>query len=501
YYSKGDFEKAISYFTVAFELTQKSEINRIFALNILLLIQALVENNLEHRTEEYLNYLKKSSEELKEYRSARVAYEISKAIILKSQKRLKDISDAKEILLNVIKEAKTTKYLLTFAIIHLCDILILELDFLHSEELFQQIKDMITELLEQAKSQKLFNLLVQLYLLEAQVKLIELDFESSKKFLLKAQKLAEDKGLRQLAIQSSRFHDEIIMKYSGVRKAIDAKKVSFQERIQSSRIKLLIEQIIKRRQADEEVTAEQPVLLLIFDKENELLYSYQFCEDYVESTFINKVREINNSLGEGISLQRFGFNEFNVILNTESSLNFYYIFKGFSYIASLKLEIFIETLKAFQNVWIQLSTGNMNLIQSKGFILNSILNELYEFKERGESSLMIEEPTEERESDTYYNFLNTELPQKLQEFKIILNPVRLALIKILYQNFKMQASELKNLLGISWGAWSSHIQALEKAGIIESKRVFIEQKPRVVISLKSEGSSQYISLKKVLLAI
>lgn len=497
-YSKGDAEKAINHFIEAYKLTQQTEINHSFALNILLLIQVLMENNLEEKTEEYLTYLKQSIDNLKDYQSAKVAYSIAQAIVLKSHKDLKDISDAKQLLTDVIDEGNATKYLLTSATLHLCDILIFELDLFHSEELFLQIKEIIKNLALQAETQKLFNLLVQLDLLNSQIALIDLDFDSTKSFLLKAQKLAEEKGLRKLAIQASRLHDNMLIKYSDVQIAIK-KKTSLKERIQSSQLSSLMEQIIKRKSSDEEAKAEQPVFFLILDNNDEPLYTFRFLDTELELDLMKELLQLNESLSEGLNIERFSFHDYNVIINTDSSLKFYYVFKGQSFTASLKLEIFIDTLKAFQNVWIQLSTGNMNLLQTKEFIINNIVNELYEPTRTIESSLKEVSSEPEAIEDFYVSI--SELPKKLQEFKIILNPVRLALVKILYQNFKMPASELRELVGISWGSWSTHIQTLEKAGIIESKRVFIDQKPRVVVSLKSEGSDQYIKLKKALLTI
>ena len=61
------------------------------------------------------------------------------------------------------------------------------------------------------------------------------------------------------------------------------------------------------------------------------------------------------------------------------------------------------------------------------------------------------EITELKEEDPFYVSIS-ELPKKLVKFKIFLNPIRLALVKILHQNFKMLTSDLRELVGISWGS-------------------------------------------------
>ncbi|OLS20053.1 MAG: hypothetical protein HeimC2_39080 [Candidatus Heimdallarchaeota archaeon LC_2] len=92
----------------------------------------------------------------------------------------------------------------------------------------------------------------------------------------------------------------------------------------------------------------------------------------------------------------------------------------------------------------------------------------------------------------------TPIPDAIFDFKFLLHPVRLALMKILVENPIPTASELKLRLNLSWGEFTNHLNALEKKGLISLKNQFIDGMTKRVVQIESEGISQYEKLIETL---
>ncbi|OLS19654.1 MAG: hypothetical protein HeimC2_40560 [Candidatus Heimdallarchaeota archaeon LC_2] len=82
--------------------------------------------------------------------------------------------------------------------------------------------------------------------------------------------------------------------------------------------------------------------------------------------------------------------------------------------------------------------------------------------------------------------------QELSEFELLLNPVRLAIVDLLYQNDYYQSAKIRKFLNISWGKFAPHLDKVEKAGFITIKEEFFDAKPRKVVYLEHKGRSHYI---------
>ena len=90
------------------------------------------------------------------------------------------------------------------------------------------------------------------------------------------------------------------------------------------------------------------------------------------------------------------------------------------------------------------------------------------------------------------------VPDKLLAFSFILNPIRLAILRILYEFHNYVSSEMRKTLNVSWGAYTSHLSALLEEGLIFSQDEFIEAKTLKVLYLEEKGRKGYLGLKNVL---
>jgi DNA-binding HxlR family transcriptional regulator len=85
-----------------------------------------------------------------------------------------------------------------------------------------------------------------------------------------------------------------------------------------------------------------------------------------------------------------------------------------------------------------------------------------------------------------------------QEFE---SRVRLGIMSILIVNAKVEFKEFKELLELTDGNLSSHLNALERAGYLQVKKQFINRKPNTTYSITKHGKKSFEDHLKMLEAI
>ncbi|MCH8907341.1 MAG: transcriptional regulator [Candidatus Heimdallarchaeota archaeon] len=91
------------------------------------------------------------------------------------------------------------------------------------------------------------------------------------------------------------------------------------------------------------------------------------------------------------------------------------------------------------------------------------------------------------------------ITQELSQFGLLLNPVRLAIMDLLYQHDHYQSAQIRKFLNISWGKFAPHLDKLEKEGFITIKDEFIDSKPRKIVYLEVKGRSHYLEFQQKML--
>ncbi|MHA2252514.1 MAG: NosD domain-containing protein [Candidatus Kariarchaeaceae archaeon] len=90
------------------------------------------------------------------------------------------------------------------------------------------------------------------------------------------------------------------------------------------------------------------------------------------------------------------------------------------------------------------------------------------------------------------------VPPELYSFKFLLNPIRLAILKMLHEYDRYPSFMLRDALGLTWGNYSSNIDVLENKGYIQIKEEFIDGTARKVVYLEERGSMRYNELQQIL---
>lgn len=88
--------------------------------------------------------------------------------------------------------------------------------------------------------------------------------------------------------------------------------------------------------------------------------------------------------------------------------------------------------------------------------------------------------------------------KQLMNYKFLLNPVKLSIVKILINHNQFASAELRSMLGISWGKFSTHVDSLIKEGLITSEKEFVDNKPRTLLFIEQKGRTYFQELKSVL---
>ncbi|MHA2249648.1 MAG: transcriptional regulator [Candidatus Kariarchaeaceae archaeon] len=94
--------------------------------------------------------------------------------------------------------------------------------------------------------------------------------------------------------------------------------------------------------------------------------------------------------------------------------------------------------------------------------------------------------------------LKYQIPHEIYNFKFLMHPVRLTMVKLLIDKIELNSIEIKGLVNISWGAYSNHVKSLKKKGYIDIREEFKDGSVRQIISLTPFGIKQYNSLSNLL---
>lgn len=93
------------------------------------------------------------------------------------------------------------------------------------------------------------------------------------------------------------------------------------------------------------------------------------------------------------------------------------------------------------------------------------------------------------------------IPPELTNYKFLLNPIRLSIIKMLHTHYSYPAYMLRESLQISWGKFSSHVSALIEKGYISTQEGFYEGSPKRILRIELFGINSYMELREILLQL
>jgi len=204
-----DYDRASEYVEASLAV-YTPDVNYIWAggrFNIAITI-ALKKGDLE-RAKKYLQHLEQMNSQL-EKEGIEKFYRISKALVLKSSSRFRDMAKAEEILRQIINEGNFDFESTPIALINLCDILLAEFRVTNNLEILNELEPLIAQLLNIAEKTQSHWIQAETYLFQAKLALLSFDVNKSRRFLTQAQQIAERYSLNRLALEISNEHKNLI---------------------------------------------------------------------------------------------------------------------------------------------------------------------------------------------------------------------------------------------------------------------------------------------------
>jgi tetratricopeptide (TPR) repeat protein len=126
-------------------------------------------------------------------------FKLGKALILKASHKLSDLVDAQRILQTLAQE-ETIRYEYKYiALIHLCDLLLIEIKAFGAEETLLEIENILSALTEIAEKNNHGQFIVETLILKSRMELIKVDISLVMEMLDKAEEEAQNRGMKKLA--------------------------------------------------------------------------------------------------------------------------------------------------------------------------------------------------------------------------------------------------------------------------------------------------------------
>ncbi|MFX0095146.1 MAG: tetratricopeptide repeat protein [Candidatus Hodarchaeota archaeon] len=388
YGRKGDLDQALNYLKQSVDLFKEIGNKMYLSGALFSLISVAIDRMSPEQTQYYLKQL----EEINIQEDSKLIsqfYRVAEALLLKTRPRTRNRIKAAELLEQVVKEDVVNHEVTVVALLNLCDLLLGELRLSGDPEVLDEVQNLVNRLFNIAKKQHSHSLLVETYLLQSKLALVNLNLEKTQRLLIQAQELAEEKGLQRLAIKVSYEHDELLRQLDKWKTLIQ-QKASISERIDLVQIEELLEQMIQKKTFKiPSLVAEDPVMALILDRGGITLFSKVFSsgskfEEQLMGGFLMAIQSFSTQVFAQ-AVDRVKFEDYTLLMRAEEPFLVCYIFQGSSYFAQQKLSQFIHLLRNNDFVWqalVQVTSKGRLLSASDHILIEDMLTTA--FKSRDE---------------------------------------------------------------------------------------------------------------------
>jgi len=383
YKMRGELDRALECIEQALALHQELGNLRDIAGFHDFLIQILIDKGDLERAQQSLDHLEQLNNQLKD-NQINLMYLFDKALLLKTSHRAIKRGKAEEILKQLLEDENVSYEIRSMVLLTLCELLLTELHITNEVEVLEEIKPLITQLLDLSEKSHSFWILGETYLLQAKLALISLNLAEARRFLTQGQEIAEKYGLSLLARKISNEHDKLLKQLS-MWENLKESKASLNERMELARLNEQMENMVRKRAIEvPELSDEEPVFILIVSEGGRPIFSQSFIEDqkFEDHLLGGFLSAINSFIGEVFSegLDRASFGEHTLLMNPVPPFFICYVFKGQSYSAQQRIRYFIEELQDDKNAWQTFNKFNQvnREIQLKDIpSLEPLINEIF----------------------------------------------------------------------------------------------------------------------------
>lgn len=240
FWKKNNLKKAIQYYNKSLNLFQESNNELYLPETIYNLVLLSLKLNDEKQADSYLAQLKTLCESSTE-KDTIFRYQLAKAAKLKKSKRIVTKSKAQVMFQEVADEENIPYELTMFAIMNLCDLLLVELKAYGEEEVLQDVQQYLRKLKTLAATEQIFPLLVESLLLQARVTVIEGDLSKAMNLVDQARITAEEKTLYFLLTKATAEKTQLEQEYEKLQTVFQG-NISMQERLEQTKLREYLEE-------------------------------------------------------------------------------------------------------------------------------------------------------------------------------------------------------------------------------------------------------------------
>lgn len=384
-YQRGHLEEAAENLDKSMKMFQEIGHKVYLARSLYYGVIIAIEQGLLKKAEWFLDQMKGIDEEVDSLLVDQ-HYRAAKALWLKARSDSDSLRDAQELFEQVVNE-KITYFEVTFlSLLSLSDLLLDQLKSSGNEELMVKIKEHAEMALEIAISQGSYWLRAETYCLQAQISLIELEYENAKRLLTQAQLIADEKGLHQLARKISNEFDELLEKEEKWTE-LTMNQASMLERVEVAQIDERVERMARIQEAEAPIAAQDdPIQFMLMSAHGgfcivskEFQTSFKVDESLVTG-FLSAITSFSDEVFS-MPLDRIKVGDYIILFRAVVPFLFCYVFKGESYTALKKVDKIIEALQEDIDLWNSLeNTVDSGLLNHEtNHTIEQIVTEVFQF--------------------------------------------------------------------------------------------------------------------------
>jgi tetratricopeptide (TPR) repeat protein len=353
YCEKGDYNLSMKYLEESLTLWEQ------YSLTIGALLDSLVYVALEmgdiYIAQKYFKRIEERYNQKKDDAFRKLLYQYNKAVLLKRSSRIRDMAKAEKLFKQIAQAENSFFDYRLYAYIHLCDMLLAEFRLNYENEVLKELEEFIPKLLSMAEETHSYLVFCETFILQAKLALLHLDLNSARRFLTQAQKIAESKGIKRLAIKISYEHDKLIEQMK-LWNSLKDSETPISERWKLAGLNEQME-IMKRKGLGEvpDISDEKPIFLLIVSEGGVPILSQSFTSEtsFQDHLFGGFFTTINSFITENFSegLNRASFGKYTLLMNAFSPFLMCYIYKGQSYSAQKRINSFLNKIRTNKDTW------------------------------------------------------------------------------------------------------------------------------------------------------
>ncbi|MFX0081696.1 MAG: tetratricopeptide repeat protein [Candidatus Hodarchaeota archaeon] len=337
------------------------------------------------QAEQYLLRMQQINEQEKN-KMADVACRVNEALLLKMSLNSLDQEEAKKILRQVVEEEIINWEFTERALLHLCDIFLLELQKYNKQEVLQEINLLIKRLSEYSDYQHSFRLMAETSLLQGKLALIQRNMGDARQLFTKAERIADEHGLHLLARAISTEHDKLLQQLEKWENLLKA-DTPVEERLKFVEIDKTLDHMMGKKMIEPpDLIEEDPILLIIMSEAGNSFFNHTFIKDWDYSDLFSSFISAFNAFSSEIfakAIDRIKIGENIISMRPVEPFVACYVSKGQSYPAIKKLNKFSDSIRNKKEIWDMLNKAaksfqelNVNSSPLLGAIVNEIFGEL-----------------------------------------------------------------------------------------------------------------------------